>query len=933
MTIGVNLSGYELNVGWSGGYNTAYTMPTTDELDYFKSEGMTLIRLPFAWERLQPTLYGDLDSTQLGQLDQFLAQANARGMKVILDAHGFGRYNGDVIGTDAVPTSAFQDFWTKAAAHFADNPAVYAYNIMNEPHDMGGPGVWAADAQAGVDGIRSVDMNTTVMVEGDGWSTASTWTSFNNDLLINDPANKIVYSAHQYFDESCQGIYSTSGAQQSIDPQIGAELLQNFVGWLQANHVQGFIGEFGAPGNDPQWLPVLANFMAEMNNHGISGTYWAAGPWWDKNYPLSVEPHDGVDAPQMAVLKEYLNGNPPPTLHLSVSEDAYQGDAQFVVSIDGQQIGGVYTATASHAAGEWQDIAITGDFSAHPGQIQISFINDAWDGAPDADRNLYVQSATLNGVTLLGVDATSNTANWSSAAGSNDAAMLYNGTLTFQANTLHLSVAEDAWKGHAQFTVAVDGKQIGGVYTATASHAAGQWQDIAVTGNFSPTPGEIQVNFINDLWGGSTDADRNLFVKSATVGDVTWLAINAASNTATAGLTGNGDAPLYVDGILTMTAPTLHLLVSEDAYQGDAQFTVAVDGAQIGGIHTATASHAAGEWQDIAVTGNFSAHPGQIQISFINDAWGGSAAADRNLYVKSATLNGETWLAVDQASNTASSGLTADSNDAAMQINGTLTFQASTLHLSVAEDAWEGDAQFTVLVDGKQIGGIYTATASHAAGEWQNVAVTGNFSAHPGEIQVNFLNDAWSGSTAADRNLYVKSATVGDITWLATDAASNTATAGLTGNGDAPLYVNGTLTMTAPTLHLLVSEDAYQGNAQFVVSIDGQQVGGIYTATASHAAGEWQDIAVTGNFSAHPGQIQISFINDAWGGAPDADRNLYVKSATLNGDTWLGVDATSNTAAHGDADPHAAALQINGTLTLADVLPIGQAHPDYVHWA
>jgi aryl-phospho-beta-D-glucosidase BglC (GH1 family) len=362
VTIGVNLSGYEFNVGSPGGEGTAYIMPTTDELDYYKSEGVTLIRLPFAWERLQPTLYGALDSTQLGQLDSFLAEANARGMKVILDAHDFGRYDGQVIGSDAVPTSAFQDFWTKAAAHFANNPAVYAYDIMNEPHDMGGPDVWATDAQAAVNGIRSVDMNSTIMVEGDGWSTAATWTSFNSNLLMNDPANKIVYEAHQYFDSLFQGIYPTSYAQQGATPETGVDLIQNFVGWLQANHAQGFMGEFGVPGDDPSWLPVLSNFMAEMNKDGISGTSWGGGPWWDKSYPLLIEPQDGVSSPQMAILKQYENGNPPSVLHLSVAEDAWQGDAQFVVAIDGKQVGGIYTATASHAAGEWQDVAITGRF-------------------------------------------------------------------------------------------------------------------------------------------------------------------------------------------------------------------------------------------------------------------------------------------------------------------------------------------------------------------------------------------------------------------------------------------------------------------------------------------------------------------------------------------------------------------------------------------
>jgi len=34
-------------------------------------------------------------------------------------------------------------------------------------------------------------------------------------------------------------------------------------------------------------------------------TYWAAGRWWG-NYPMSVQPKNGEDTPQMTVLKKYF---------------------------------------------------------------------------------------------------------------------------------------------------------------------------------------------------------------------------------------------------------------------------------------------------------------------------------------------------------------------------------------------------------------------------------------------------------------------------------------------------------------------------------------------------------------------------------------------------------------------------------------------------
>jgi hypothetical protein len=45
-----------------------------------------------------------------------------------------------------------------------------------------------------------------------------------------------------------------------------------------------------------------------MDAAGLSGTYWAGGPWWG-DYHLAVEPRDGQDRPQMAVLARHLSPN------------------------------------------------------------------------------------------------------------------------------------------------------------------------------------------------------------------------------------------------------------------------------------------------------------------------------------------------------------------------------------------------------------------------------------------------------------------------------------------------------------------------------------------------------------------------------------------------------------------------------------------------
>src|SRR5215469_12771902 len=93
---GVNLSGAEFGANvLPGTYGTQYTYPNQSEVDYFRSRGMNIIRLPFRWERLQHTNDATLDATELGRLNGFVSAATAKGVFVILDPHNFARYYPD----------------------------------------------------------------------------------------------------------------------------------------------------------------------------------------------------------------------------------------------------------------------------------------------------------------------------------------------------------------------------------------------------------------------------------------------------------------------------------------------------------------------------------------------------------------------------------------------------------------------------------------------------------------------------------------------------------------------------------------------------------------------------------------------------------------------------------------------------------------------
>ena len=92
----------------------------------------------------------------------------------------------------------------------------------------------------------------------------------------------------------------------------------------------------------------------------------------------------------------------PDALVLKISQDAYQGPAQYTVKVDGMQVGGTFTASAWHSAGQSDTLTLKGDWAAGAHQVSVEFLNDAWGGTSETDRNLYVEGAAYNGQAVAG---------------------------------------------------------------------------------------------------------------------------------------------------------------------------------------------------------------------------------------------------------------------------------------------------------------------------------------------------------------------------------------------------------------------------------------------------------------------------------------------------------------------------------------------------
>jgi hypothetical protein len=106
---------------------------------------------------------------------------------------------------------------------------------------------------------------------------------------------------------------------------------------------------------------------------------------------------------------------------------------------------------------------------------------------------------------------------------------------------------------------------------------------------------------------------------------------------------------------------------------------------------------------------------------------------------------------------------------------------------------------------------------------------------------------------------------------------------------------NATTVVTATgggNVSLLLSEDAYKGDAQYAITVDGKQVINGASVTASHAAGQQQSVNLTGILAAGAHDIGVSFLNDLYGGTSATDRNLYLGGIDLNKTPVAGASHT-----------------------------------------
>lgn len=239
---------------------------------------------------------------KIAELDQLLTDAGRLGIKVVIDLHSppGGRYENRNMAMfyEKEYAQQFIEVWERMARKFKGNPAVWGYDLINEPvqsmpavYDYLTIQIMAARA------IRQIDPDVPIIIESNEWDSPAAF-----KYLGPLPMKDIIYQVHMYVpgEFTHQGVNNNWGetskdklitypglvSGKEYNRETLCKILQPVIDFQKKYGVRIYVGEFSAI----RWAPGAAQYLDDcisiFDEHNWDWSYHAFREWtgWSVEY-------------------------------------------------------------------------------------------------------------------------------------------------------------------------------------------------------------------------------------------------------------------------------------------------------------------------------------------------------------------------------------------------------------------------------------------------------------------------------------------------------------------------------------------------------------------------------------------------------------------------------------------------------------------------
>ena len=272
---------------------------TEEDIATLASWGATLVRFQIArnWTGVDDNQdlaeYAAWVDSLLDNLAEVLEWCAARGMKVCVDLHTppGGKRAGDRAMNMFFQkkfADAFVGTWRRIATRFKGHPALYGYDLVNEPiqREPAPFSYWELQKRA-AEAIREIDPDAAIVVESNLGSVAESYRYLSPLAMDN-----VIYQVHLYkpYEYTHQGVWGNPMERDGRplawpDPARGwttdhlRRVLAPVRAFQEKHRARIYVGEFSAV----SWAPGAENYLRDcialFEEYGWDWTYHAFREW------------------------------------------------------------------------------------------------------------------------------------------------------------------------------------------------------------------------------------------------------------------------------------------------------------------------------------------------------------------------------------------------------------------------------------------------------------------------------------------------------------------------------------------------------------------------------------------------------------------------------------------------------------------------------